>query len=244
MILRKFSLFILTIVIVLIAPSPSYANHAGGACDNTVTIDGFQHVCPGTWRSPYSGAVDDEYTCQSSPSQISTSCPILTCYYSEKRVDGDYQCPGAQTASGTCESNPVVGHNCNKVSSSAIEGQTGDTDRGFGTTGGGSFFDVFGSITPPRQLDSLIKRGGDSGAGALTAFLNNLIAMIYMLIGFIFLFMMIFGAFQWITSGGDKESVAKARSRITNAIIGLAILALAFFLTSFIGQLFGFRFFR
>ncbi len=49
------------------------------------------------------------------------------------------------------------------------------------------------------------------------------------------LFMLVFGAFEWITSGGDKESVSKARSRIVNALIGLAILAIAFVLVRVVG---------
>ena len=40
--------------------------------------------------------------------------------------------------------------------------------------------------------------------------------------------MLIWGAFEWITSGGDKEAVGKARNRIINALIGLAVLAVAY----------------
>jgi hypothetical protein len=44
--------------------------------------------------------------------------------------------------------------------------------------------------------------------------------------------MLIWGAFEWITSGGDKDAVGKARNRILNALIGLAVLAIAVALTS------------
>ncbi|MDP3758412.1 MAG: hypothetical protein Q8Q86_01725, partial [Candidatus Daviesbacteria bacterium] len=50
------------------------------------------------------------------------------------------------------------------------------------------------------------------------------------------LFMLIIGAFQWITSGGDKEGVESARKRITHALIGFAILALAFLIVQVVGQ--------
>jgi hypothetical protein len=105
----------------------------------------------------------------------------------------------------------------------------------------GSFKGVFGTVNAPSELSNLVEAGGDTGAGSITLFLNNLISIIYSLIVFIFLFMLIFAAFQWITAGGDKEAVAKARARITNAIIGLIILALAFFITRFTGQLLGFK---
>lgn len=54
------------------------------------------------------------------------------------------------------------------------------------------------------------------------------------------LVMLIIGAYEWITSGGDKEAVAKARNRIINALIGLVILAVAFALARLAGQIAGF----
>ncbi len=42
----------------------------------------------------------------------------------------------------------------------------------------------------------------------------GLIAMLYLLLG----------AFSWITSGGNKESVDKARDKIMNALIGVILI--------------------
>lgn len=50
---------------------------------------------------------------------------------------------------------------------------------------------------------------------------------------------LIWGAFDWITSGGDKEKIAGARRKIVNALIGLALLALASFIVSLFGQIVG-----
>lgn len=36
---------------------------------------------------------------------------------------------------------------------------------------------------------------------------------------------MIWGAVEWITSGGDKSKIEGARNKISNAVIGLIILA-------------------
>ena len=41
-------------------------------------------------------------------------------------------------------------------------------------------------------------------------------------------------------SGGDKEAVGKARGRIINALIGLAVLAVAFALAKVAAQFLGF----
>jgi len=43
-----------------------------------------------------------------------------------------------------------------------------------------------------------------------------------------FFFNLVFGAIQWISSGGDKEAVGKARGRVTSAIIGIVILFAVF----------------
>lgn len=47
----------------------------------------------------------------------------------------------------------------------------------------------------------------------------------------------IVGGFRYITAGGDAESVTKARATITNAIVGLLILSLAFSIFRFLVDL-------
>ena len=55
----------------------------------------------------------------------------------------------------------------------------------------------------------------------------------------IFFFIMITGAIQWITSGGDKAAVEGARGKITNAIVGVVILLSLFALLKIIEDFFG-----
>jgi hypothetical protein len=60
------------------------------------------------------------------------------------------------------------------------------------------------------------------------------------LVAVIFVFgMLIAGGYGWISAGGDKGKVEEARTRITNALIGLAIIAAAWALIKIIGQFFG-----
>jgi len=56
------------------------------------------------------------------------------------------------------------------------------------------------------------------------------------LMTFIFL---VWGGIQWIASGGDKTKYEEARNRITAALIGLAIVALAWLLIKLISYFFG-----
>lgn len=97
---------------------------------------------------------------------------------------------------------------------------------------------VFGKINPPESIDKL-----GVGSIGISKFLNNLITLIYMIATVVFVFMMLFSGLEWILSGGDKDKVASAQKRITNALIGLAIFAVAFALLNVLGVFTGFTFF-
>ena len=84
-------------------------------------------------------------------------------------------------------------------------------------------------ISPPAQ-----------GYKDLGQFVTNVLTLAFAIAVLIVLIMLVWGAFEWITSGGDKDAVAKARNRIINALIGLAVLAVAFALTRVAGQFLGF----
>lgn len=101
---------------------------------------------------------------------------------------------------------------------------------------------VFGTIRAPQELIPFITQGG-SGAGGISLFLNNLIILIYSIAAIVFLFMFIWGAFEWLTSGGEKEKVANAQKRITHALIGIVLFAVAFAVISAVGIFTGFEFF-
>ena len=54
-----------------------------------------------------------------------------------------------------------------------------------------------------------------------------------------FIFQFIIGAFGWVSSGGDQKAVEAARSRITNAVIGIILVFGALVLISVLGSLMG-----
>lgn len=85
------------------------------------------------------------------------------------------------------------------------------------------------AITPPAGIIS----------APVSAVVNNALVITFSAAALLVLVFLIIGAFQWIVSGGDKEAVGKARSRITAALIGLAILALSFIVVQVIGQILG-----
>lgn len=87
---------------------------------------------------------------------------------------------------------------------------------------------------------SIVVAQPDKGFKSLGNAISNLITIALAIAIIVVLVMLIQGAFEWIVSGGDKESVGKARSRIVNAIIGLIVLAVAFALARVSGQIAGF----
>ena len=69
--------------------------------------------------------------------------------------------------------------------------------------------------------------------------LNNAFTIIFIAAALLVLFFLVIGAFKWITSGGDKEKIDGARKTITNALVGLAILALSFLIIAVLGRILG-----
>jgi hypothetical protein len=50
---------------------------------------------------------------------------------------------------------------------------------------------------------------------------------------------LILGGVQWITAGGDKGKITEARDKITQAVIGLAIVACAWAVSMIVNYFFG-----
>lgn len=96
--------------------------------------------------------------------------------------------------------------------------------------------DVFGTINPPSQL------GGLKGAEGINTVLTNAITLIFTVGAVVFVFMFLISGVQMIMSGGDKETLARARGRLTWAIIGIVLLSLAFVIFRILEQVTGFKF--
>lgn len=86
-------------------------------------------------------------------------------------------------------------------------------------------------------LDKTIK--GLSGPGYFNRALPFIIRVL-LLVGFlIFLIYFILGSFNWITSQGDKNKLEKAKSQLTNGLIGLLLMFSVFAVIRLIGYAFG-----
>lgn len=66
------------------------------------------------------------------------------------------------------------------------------------------------------------------------AIAGTLVGYLLAFIGVIFFALMVYGGFLWMMARGNEEQVKKAKELIQSAIIGLAIVALAYSVTRFV----------
>lgn len=92
-----------------------------------------------------------------------------------------------------------------------------------------------GTLTNP-VLGSLGQKSGESFFQGL---IPSAVGLVFVVGTITFFFMFILGAIQWIASGGDKQALEGARSKITSALVGVTILFISFALIRFLQRFFG-----
>lgn len=78
-----------------------------------------------------------------------------------------------------------------------------------------------------------------TGGTALGKLIGQLVGALFIagfLLAFVFLIM---GGFSWITSGGDKTKLEKARDEITNSLMGIVVVAAAWAISVLVAKFFG-----
>lgn len=92
-------------------------------------------------------------------------------------------------------------------------------------------------------LDRLQAVGSDSGSGpyhnaagefGLVGIIGMVIQAALSLIGAIFLALMLYAGYHWMTSRGEEEKVEKAKDTIVRAIIGIIIVVGSYAIWAFI----------
>ncbi|MEN8253603.1 MAG: hypothetical protein ABFQ62_04480 [Patescibacteria group bacterium] len=67
----------------------------------------------------------------------------------------------------------------------------------------------------------------DTDAG-FSVFIGQILTALFAIVGLILLIYLLWGAIDWITSGGDSGKVSNARNKMTQAVIGLIVFASVF----------------
>lgn len=79
--------------------------------------------------------------------------------------------------------------------------------------------------------------GGDSPTKSPTQFAITVATLWQTLIivgGLAFILYFLWGGLQWITAGGEKSKIEEARGKITQGLVGLALLAASFVIVKFL----------
>lgn len=93
-------------------------------------------------------------------------------------------------------------------------------------------------ITNPILPTPSTGSSGNAGVTFLQKSIPAAISLGFVVGAVVFFFILIIGAIQWISSGGDKQTVETARGKVTNAIIGLIILFAVFAILQLINTFF------
>lgn len=72
----------------------------------------------------------------------------------------------------------------------------------------------------------------------LASFLSGLLNITFYLATFLAFYWLVWASFQYMMAKGNKEELAKARAKITWALIGLMVIFLAYFIAKFTGEIF------
>ena len=93
-----------------------------------------------------------------------------------------------------------------------------------------SLKDAFG--TPLNSTANSI--GYNTSQNQIDPIISNAIQVFLSLLGVIFLALIIYGGFTWMTAAGNESKVTKAKELITAALIGFVLVVSAYAITFFV----------
>lgn len=85
-----------------------------------------------------------------------------------------------------------------------------------------------------HYLEITARTAGFGDPQSIPEIIGALIGVFLSLIGIIFLVLIIYGGFLWMTSAGNEQKVYKAKKVLTQAFIGLLIVLSAYSITQFV----------
>jgi hypothetical protein len=88
------------------------------------------------------------------------------------------------------------------------------------------------------NLDTSTFSGGKITLGSI---ISKTLSYIFIFAGIGLLLMLLGSGFAFLTSAGDPKKMEKAKSQLTNALVGFLIIFVAFWLVQAAGYIFGFQ---
>ena len=99
----------------------------------------------------------------------------------------------------------------------------------------GTFFDKLQQVATGVGYSK--ETGSSTGQYAVIYGIGRFLIMVFGILGTIFLILIIYAGFRWMTAGGNEEQVAESRKLIINASIGLAIIIFSYAITYLVSSL-------
>ncbi len=95
----------------------------------------------------------------------------------------------------------------------------------------------FGQITTPGGYQP----GSDiaSSTGALEKLISNVLVVLTVVSAIAFTLYFLLGGLNWITAGGDKGKIDKAKGMMTNGAIGIIVVAVSYAIVWIVGKALG-----
>lgn len=102
------------------------------------------------------------------------------------------------------------------------------------------------ALNTDGKIENIVAGPWGKGEGAINfaQIIASFLRIIFIIGGIALLFMIIWAAIQWLTSGGDPKNVEAAQKRLTNSIIGFVLLAMASVIVTAIGFIFNIDFLK
>jgi len=100
---------------------------------------------------------------------------------------------------------------------------------------------VFASAENPNPLNTLLKQaggqiktGGEGTGGNLPELIGRLINAALSVLGLVFLVLVVYAGYLWMTANGEKTKTEKAKTLLGQAIIGIVIIVGAYAISAFV----------
>lgn len=78
-----------------------------------------------------------------------------------------------------------------------------------------------------------------NGVSQLETIISSIIGFITVVAFIFFVFQVIFAGYSFISAQGDEKKLEAARSKLTNGVLGLTLVVVAFGVTAFISKILG-----
>lgn len=104
-------------------------------------------------------------------------------------------------------------------------------------------FAQFGDgIVPPFDPNNAYTKDltvGNASFTTLELLISNILGLLTVLGGLVFITYFMLGAISWITSGGDTAKVGKARDQMLHGVLGLIVLTSMYAIVGLVGSIVG-----